>query len=133
MTMFVEIDPHSPRPVYLQIVDAIRRAIAVGALVPGDKLPTIRDVAVQARVNRNTVSRAYLELEHLGYVVNRQGSGCYVTASGSGLPVAERKRALRKLVDALLVEAHHYRIPTETLIDMVREGAAAFDKERQDE
>ena len=77
MTMIITIDLTNPKATYLQIVEAIRRAIATGALKPGDRLPTIREVAVQARVNRNTVSRAYLELEHQGLVRSRQGSGSY--------------------------------------------------------
>ena len=66
--MLITVDLSNPKPVYLQITEAVRNSIAVGSLQPGDRLPAIRETAVQTRVNRNTVSRAYLELEHLGLV-----------------------------------------------------------------
>lgn len=92
--MLTTVDLSNPKPVYLQITDAVRTAIARGSLQAGDRLPTIRETAVQTRVNRNTMSRAYLELEHEGLVRARQGSGFYVTDDG-----AERERSIRQ--DAL--------------------------------
>ena len=92
--MFITVDLSNPKPVYLQITEAVQTAIARGSLQPGDRLPAIRETAVQTRVNRNTVSRAYLELEHQGLILARQGSGFYVTDDG-----AERERSIRQ--DAL--------------------------------
>ena len=109
--MNITVDLNNSKPTYLQIVECIRRAIAAGALQPGDQLPTIREAAVQARVNRNTVSRAYLELEHLGLVVNRQGSGTYVSNNGPTLERKERRKIIQQMVEDLTLEAYHYQIP----------------------
>jgi len=123
----------NPKATYLQIVDCIRRAIATGALKPGDQLPTIREAAVQARVNRNTVSRAYLELEHLGLVRPRQGSGCFVTDAGPNLERKERLKALTRLTDELALEAYHHRIPLDQVIEMLRKSANKLGKESEHE
>lgn len=122
--MIIQIDLNDPKPTYLQIVDSVRRAIATGALKQGDQLPTIRDAAVQARVNRNTVSRAYLELEHQGIVRARQGAGCFVTDNGPGLEREERLKILQRLADELALEAHHYQIDVDQVIEMLRASAA---------
>lgn len=116
-------------PTYLQIVDCVRRAIATGVLRPGDQLPTIRDVAIQARVNRNTVSRAYLELEHMGLVLARQGSGCFVRDSGPSVERTERRKMLERIADELALEAVHCQIPIEDVIDLLRRCAAKYGKE----
>lgn len=121
--MIITIDLNDPKPTYLQIVDSVRRAIASGALKPGDQLPTIRDAAVQARVNRNTVSRAYLELEHLGFVRARQGAGSFVTDNGPGLEREQRLKIIQRMADELALEAHHYQIGVDLVIEMLRNSA----------
>lgn len=130
-TMIITLDLNNPKSTYLQIVDAVRKAIATGAIKPGDQLPTIREVAVQTRVNRNTVSRAYLELEHLGLIRSRQGSGCYVTDTGPQLERKERLKILQRMVDELALESFHYQVPIEEVIDMLRESAGKLDKENK--
>ncbi|MGI6455592.1 MAG: GntR family transcriptional regulator [bacterium] len=131
--MNITVDLNNSKPTYLQIVECIRRAIAAGALQPGDQLPTIREAAVQARVNRNTVSRAYLELEHLGLVVNRQGSGTYVSNNGPTLERKERRKIIQQMVEDLTLEAYHYQIPIEEVIHMIRESARKWGKETANE
>ncbi len=131
--MFITVDLSNPKPTYLQIVEAVRRAIATGALKPGDQLPTIREAAVQARVNRNTVSRAYLELEHQGLVRNRQGAGCFVTQDGPNVERKERINQLKRLTDELAVEAYHYRVPIEEVVDLLKESAGQLGKESKNE
>jgi GntR family transcriptional regulator len=133
MTMFISVDPSDPKPTYLQIVEAVRRAIAIGALRPGDQLPTIREVAVRARINRNTVSRAYLELEHQGLVRARQGAGCFVSNGGTNVARKERLRQLRRKAEELALEAFHYRVPVENVVDMLRESAGELREETVDE
>ncbi len=127
--MIITIDLNNQKPTYLQIVDNIRRAIATGALKAGDQLPTIREAAVQARVNRNTVSRAYLELEHLGLIRSRQGAGSFVSDSGPTLEHEERLKALQSMADELALEAYHYQIPLDDVIEMLRESAGKLGKE----
>ncbi len=131
--MIITIDLSNPKATYLQIVEAVRRAIATGALKPGDKLPTIREAAVQARVNRNTVSRAYLELEHMGVVRARQGAGCFVTDDGPGLEKQERLKILERMSDDLTLEANHYQISIDEIIDMIRNSAGRLSKENEND
>jgi len=131
--MIITIDLNNPKPTYLQIVESVRRAIATGALKPGDQLPTIREAAIQARVNRNTVSRAYLELEHQGLVRARQGSGCFVTDAGPNLEREERLRLIQRLVEELALEAFHFRIPLEEVLELLKQSAEQLGKENQDE
>ncbi len=121
--MLITVDLSDPKPVYLQITDAVQDAIALGVLLPGDRLPAIRETAVQARVNRNTVSRAYLELEHQGLVRARQGSGFYVTDDGTDVERSIRQRALSTRVRELVEDARLSHTPIERLLQIVRECA----------
>ncbi len=127
--MFIDIDLSNPKPTYLQIVDAVRRAIATGALEPGDKLPTIREVAIQARVNRNTVSRSYLELEHLGLVYNRQGSGCFVSDEGPQRERENRGSRIQELADELVLEAHLADQAVEETMKIIQQSAERLQNE----
>ena len=71
-------------PTYMQIVEQVRQALRLGRLEPGDRLPTVREVAAALAVNPNTVLKAYRELEHEGLVEGRHGQGTYVVRSLSG-------------------------------------------------
>jgi GntR family transcriptional regulator len=97
--MIFRIDPSATMPVYLQIIDQVKRAIARGVLRPGDLLPPIRDVAVQTRINRNTVARAYTELEREGLITARQGIGSIISERAA--PTVTRRERLRRLRDQL--------------------------------
>jgi GntR family transcriptional regulator len=104
--MIFRIDPSATMPVYLQIIDQVKRAIARGVLRPGDLLPPIRDVAVQTRINRNTVARAYTELEREGLITARQGIGSIISErAASTVTRRERLRRLRDQLDATLNQA----------------------------
>ena len=77
--VLVSIAPHDPRPIYLQIVDEVRRALVLDTLAPDDPLPSVRQLAVDLRVNPNTVSQAYRELERQGVVHVRRGQGTFAS------------------------------------------------------
>ncbi|NIM01955.1 MAG: GntR family transcriptional regulator [Acidobacteria bacterium] len=106
----IEIDPASPVPLYLQIADEMRRLIAMGALKPGDKAPTVREIAVTTRVNRNTAARAIQHLEAEGVVRTRVGQGTFVESSAS-IDRAESDRAIDDSIDRLLVHARTLGVP----------------------
>ena len=78
-----QIDFKSGKPVYLQLVDQIRYAAASGALRPGDPLPSIRPLAEELRVNRNTIAKAYTELESQGVIETIPGKGCFLKENNS--------------------------------------------------
>lgn len=93
--MFV-ISQTDSRPMYLQIMERIKQRIAVGDWVPGQAIPSIRQLAVDVGVSVITIKRAYLELEREGVVVTRQGKGCFVTSDSEvGTRIRERELALQ--------------------------------------
>ena len=78
------LNTHSGVPPYLQIVQQVKQALQVGILEEGDQLPTVKDVAGSVAINPNTVFKAYRELEMLGLVEGRTGSGTFVTSRPMG-------------------------------------------------
>jgi GntR family transcriptional regulator len=111
------VDPSSPVPLYAQIERAIRAAIAAGVLRTGDRLPTVRQLAVDLRVNANTVARVYAELERAGVLATQRGVGTTVRdAAAINKPPRDRERALRGIADRALAEAAAVGIPASDLI-----------------
>jgi GntR family transcriptional regulator len=102
--LFINIDPSSGLPIYLQIAQQIKTAVAMGRLAPEDPLPSVRQLAVELAVNPNTVARAYLGLEIEGVIYKRQGAGTFVSGQGVEMSKAERRRVLNELIERALVE-----------------------------
>ena len=125
--MILQINFKSGVPVYLQIVEQIKRAAASGALRPGEALPTIRPLAEQLRVNRNTVAKAYTELESQGVIATEAGRGCFLADNHSPLKKEIRQRLLAGEIDAAIVEAHHLQIGAEEFLRTVKDRLAAFE------
>src|SRR5947207_7243174 len=104
----VSIDANDRTPIYAQLSRAVRAAIASGRLHAGDQLPTVRQLAVELRINANTVARVYGELERAGVLETRRGVGSFVTAGRSAArPAEERTRRLRAFVTRVLADADH--------------------------
>ncbi len=129
--MFISVDLYDSKPAYQQITDSVKHAIAIGTLQAGDKLPPIRETATRTRVNRNTVSRAYLELEHQGLVQARQGAGFFVTESGASAERTARRKIVEQKVSELVTEARLSGLTTNDLVTWVK--AAATLQENDDE
>ena len=119
--MIFDIDPNSPKPIYQQIVDQVRYALATGNLREGDRLPPIRDVATQARVNRNTIAKAYTELEREGVIRSRQGLGSFISAEGPSHGRGRSREILRDRIDDLLALAHSFRMSEQELQALIEE------------
>src|SRR4249920_3131340 len=101
----VSIDPSDRTPIYAQLERGFRAAIASGRLKPGDQLPTVRQLAVELRVNANTVARVYSELERAGVLETRRGVGSFVRATASEARTPhEHDRRLRAFVTHMLSE-----------------------------
>ena len=113
--MILELDPQSPVPLYLQIVEQVRRLLALGALKPGDRFLTVRELGVRARVNRNTAARAIAELEREGVVRTRVGQGTFIADGAPSLDAGRRDAALDAAIEKLLIEAHGLGVPPEEL------------------
>ena len=126
--MNITVDPTSPKPIYKQVVDGVRMAIALGSLKAGDRLPAIREMAVKTRVHRNTIVRAYQELEYQGLLRGRQGSGFYVTDNGGQRERSVRKEALLEKVHEIVVEARMADMTTQQLLRMVRKKVEEMDR-----
>ena len=106
MSTLFHIDPSDPMPLYAQLERAIRLAIATEKLSAGDQLPTVRQLAVELRINANTVAKVYAELERAGIVETRRGVGTFVRAQHiEAVQGSDRKRELRLLTDRFLAEA----------------------------
>jgi GntR family transcriptional regulator len=104
--MVVSIDPSDATPIYAQLERGFRAAIAAGRLRPGDQLPTVRQLAVQLRINANTVARVYAELERTGVLETRRGVGSFVRiGSVEARPPNERARRLRAFTTRVLADA----------------------------
>jgi GntR family transcriptional regulator len=120
----------SGKPVYLQLVDQVKAAAASGAVQPGEPLPSIRPLAEELRVNRNTVAKAYSELESQRIIETIAGKGCFVRAGTSPFRKDVRLKLLTTEVDQAVVQAHHLQIAKQEFLDLVEERFDAFREKR---
>lgn len=121
--MQIRIDNASNRPVYRQIIDQIKRDIAMGRLIKDEKLPTVRQLAAQLTINPNTIAKAYRQLESEGIIVTRPGAGAFIANLDSNLSRAVRKRLLSEELERIAVEAFHMQIERETLLELFNNAA----------
>ena len=103
--LLVAVDPKHPTPIYVQLDQGIRAAIATGRLPAGAQLPTVRQLAVELRVNANTVARVYADLERSGVVETRRGVGTFVSARQPVPAKKGREPELRALAERWAAEA----------------------------
>jgi GntR family transcriptional regulator len=122
MSIAFNIDAAHPTPLYHQLERAIRFAIATGKLAIGDQLPTVRQLAVDLRINANTVAKVYAELERLGVVETRRGVGTFVRARHfEAARRGDRERELAELEDRFLGEAAHLGYSAKETLEHLRE------------
>src|SRR5262245_36901447 len=113
----VAVEPRDPTPIYAQLDRGLRAAIATGRLKVGDQLPTVRQLAVELRVNANTVARVYAELERAGVLETRRGVGSFVAATrAEAHPAEEKTRRVAAFVTRVLAEAAAAGVSLEDLI-----------------
>jgi GntR family transcriptional regulator len=126
--MMFQIDFKSGKPVYLQLADQVRYAAASGALRPGDPLPSIRPLAEELRVNRNTVAKAYAELESQGIIETAPGKGCFLTENNSPFTKQVRQKLLITEIDEAVVMAHHLQVDRDRFLALVNERLDYFER-----
>lgn len=131
--MWFHIDPSSGTPIYRQIVDQVRQAVAGGILRPGDRLPSVRDLAIELAVNPNTIAKAYQELERAGVIETPRGRGSFVAAATPDLPRTERLQRLAPAVERLIADAYHLGVTNEELVRLVEERLAQRRRDRSDD
>ncbi len=124
--MGLHISTDSRLPIYQQLVQQIREAIARGELQPEASLPSVRQLSRELVVNPNTVARAYTELEREGLLISRPGRGIYVAAHRNDLTRAARDRRLRERLDRFLTEAVHLGFAADEVLRFVAERVREF-------
>jgi len=112
-----KLDSKSGVPFYRQIIDQVKSTIATGGLGPGDRLPTVRQLAVDLSINPNTVSRAYMELELTGLVETQMGSGTFVGHQEVRQDEVERRRILDQICQEFLSKASSYGFNLEDVLN----------------
>jgi GntR family transcriptional regulator len=131
--MIFQIDFKSGKPVYLQLVDQIRYAAAAGSLRPGEPLPSIRPLAEELRVNRNTVAKAYAELESQGVIETLPGKGCFLKENNSPFTKQVKNKLLLTEIDEAVVMAHHLQVDREKFLALVRDRLDYFERKSKEE
>ena len=119
--MRIDLSPTDGRPIYLQIMDEVRRALVVGTLSPGDPLPSVRELASSLRLNPRTVSQAYQELEREGLVYVRRGQGTFVASVAR----PDRAAVARTVARRAMLDAHRHGIGVEDLIAAIEDEAVS--------
>ena len=129
--MLLQVNYKSGKPVYLQVVDQIKAAAASGTVQTGEPLPSIRPLAEELRVNRNTIAKAYTELESQGIIETIPGKGCFIKPNHSRLKKDSRRKLLAEDIDQVIVQAHHLQVPPGELVELVRERLAALENRKR--
>jgi GntR family transcriptional regulator len=129
--MMLQVNFKSGKPVYLQVVDQIKSAAASGALQVGESLPSIRPLAEELRVNRNTIAKAYTELESQGVIETLPGKGCFLKENNSPLKKDARRKMLVEEIDQAVVAAHHLQVPRGEFLELVRDRLDTLEEKQR--
>ena len=124
--MEIRLDGKSGVPFYRQIVEQVKFAVARGGLATGDRLPTVRQLAVDLSVNPNTVVRAYRELEFAGVIDTQQGSGTFVGSCRPQVDEIEQQRMLDQILTELLARASSYGFTLDDVLAGLRQRKEAL-------
>jgi GntR family transcriptional regulator len=126
--MIFQVDFHGGKPVYLQLADQVRFAAASGKLRPGDPLPSLRPLAEELRINRNTIAKAYAELEGQGIIETIHGKGYFLRQNHSPFTQQVRQQLLQREIDEAVVMAHHLQVDRDKFLDLVRDRLDYFER-----
>ena len=131
MPNWLDVNPRSGIPIYVQLVEQIKHALEVGVLQPGEQLPTVRQLASELTIAPNTIVKAYDELAKLGLIESRQGIGTIVVANLVGRLHAQQQEALFQRLQVLVRDASHLGISAEVLHDRFAVAIAQFYQQQQ--
>ena len=129
--MLFQVNFKSGKPAYLQVVDQVKAAAASGELRPGEALPSIRPLAEELHLNRNTIAKAYAELESLGVIESLPGKGCFLKENHSPLRKEIRRKLLVEEIDQAIVMAHHLQVPGREFLELIEERMEALEHKRR--
>ena len=134
--MYFNIDVNSGKPIYLQLKEQIKKAVASGQLEDGEKLPPVRELALELKINPNTVARAYRELKNEGFINTARGKGPYVSQPKRELNPASEK-ILEEKIKQVMVEAYQQGINKarikEKFLDLLAQWEERFIEEGKDD
>ena len=120
--MRFQIDPRSPSPPSEQLADQVRFAVASGRLAPGDRMPSVRALAEEIRINPNTVSRSWRDLERDGVLESRRGDGMFVAAGAQKCCRAAAEALVKERIARAVAQAHGAGMSIERVFEIVRNG-----------
>src|SRR5713101_3400870 len=126
--MIFQVDFQAGKPVYLQLADQIRYAAASGRLRAGKPLPSLRPLAEELRINRNTIAKAYAELESQGIIETIPGKGFFVRHKKSPFTEHVREQLLLTEIDEAVVMAHHVQVDRDKFLALVKERLDYFER-----
>ena len=130
--MIFQVDFQAGKPVYLQLADQIRHAAASGRLRPGDPLPSLRPLAEELRINRNTIAKAYAELEAQGIIETIHGKGFFLKKANSHFTPEARERLLLTEIDEAVVTAHHLQVPRDRFLSLIKDRLDYFERKSKE-
>ena len=116
----VHLDYRSARPIYAQIMDGLKEQVSAGVLRPGDKLPSVRELAASLAINPNTIQRSYRQLEMEGWIVTVPGKGCFVCSDER--VAEEEKKQLLAAFDAAAESLLAFGFSSDQLIARLQKG-----------
>jgi GntR family transcriptional regulator len=128
--MWITVDPRSSTPIYQQVMDAVKAAIARGLLPAGSRMPSVRELATSMTLNHNTVAKAYQELEREGIIEVLRGRGTFVAAVTIRPDRHRRIEALTEALHQLLVEAHYVPLTGQEVLELFQQVVEAWERER---
>ena len=126
MTHLINIDSRSSKPIYEQIIEKVMENIIKGILKPGDKLPSVRELASIITVNPNTISKAYIGLERMKAIEVIRGKGTFVVENFKPIMDEEKMREIKGYMKKIIIEAHYIGVDKDTLIDILNEIYSQF-------
>jgi GntR family transcriptional regulator len=122
----INIDSRSSKPIYEQIIEKVKENIIKGILKPGDKLPSVRELASILTINPNTISKAYIELERMKAIEVIRGKGTFVVENFKPIMDEEKMREIKEHMKKIIIEAHYIGVDKGTLIDILNEIYSEF-------
>ena len=127
--MYLHLDYHSGEPIYRQIVEAIKYRVACGELLLDERLPSIRTLAEELKINPRTVVKAYEELKHAGLVVMRHGQGVFVASNQGATPQSVRQKAIGDMARRMLAEAFRLGAGKTEVLEIIESEANKMESE----
>ncbi|MGN7373880.1 GntR family transcriptional regulator YtrA [Bacillus halotolerans] len=129
----IQIDPRSSTPIYEQIIQQMKELCLKGIMKPGDKLPSVRELATIIIANPNTVSKAYKELEREGIIETLRGRGTYISENAKTTLVEGKMTMIKEQLKQLIIDAHYAGVELDKLQEWIKEISAAVKGGKSDD